>query len=278
MLYQHITVNNISFEGYSIAGVASSIKWSNTDMLFDIGIYDSRFLHTKHLFLSHTHGDHVTGIFQLIADRCLHSIKDTLFIYVPKEVKEEFKSLLLAYNKITQITPRYEVVGVSNGEEIDINSKYRVKFINVTHTVPSIGFIVYEKRKALKKEYKDLTGQEIASLSNKGIVVNEEKIINLVTYIGDSTYQTLYDHPEAGWSKVLFVEATYIDDFDRAKKGGHTELHHLVDPFSKFLNTDCHVVIKHTSNRYTKEFIKSKVEEILKNNVHNITLFMSQTK
>lgn len=279
MLYQSIeTPSKILFEGYCIAGVASSFKWTNTDMMFDLGMYDTKFLHTKHLFLSHLHGDHVTGIFQLIADRCLHSIKDTLNIYVPAQVQEEFSRTLLGYNAFTKITPRYKIIGVSNTEEYELNSKYNVRILDVCHTVPSVGYTILEKRKALKQEYKSLTGKEIASIAQQGITVNEEKLVNQVTYIGDSTTETLYNHPEVGESKVLFVEATYINDLERATKGGHTEIHQLVEPLDLMLSPECHLVIKHTSNRYTKDHIRFTAETVLKKHVNNMSLFMSQLK
>ena len=98
----------------------------------------------------------------------------------------------------------------------------------------------------------------------------------LITYIGDSTIETLYREQHVGESETLFMEITFLMDDEReiARQRGHTHL----DDLLQFLH-DCpdvlqneHIVLKHFSMRYDRRFIvqtlKSKLPSDFLERVH----------
>lgn len=266
MKYNDIEVNGLRFEGFCVAGVASTFKLKTYDLMFDMGVYDSKFLSINNIFLSHLHADHMSGLFQMVAIRDLMGNKTKLRIYCPEQNSDHLDELLTLFNKVSQCDKAFEVIPVKQNVEFEVKTSQTitVKTIDVVHGLPSVGYTILQSRSFPKEEYKDLSYRQILDVRKDGTITHEKKNVPLVTYIGDSTIQTLLNHPEVGQSKVLFIEVTYLEgNKERAQSRGHTDLHELTEVLEQVVSPDCHVVLKHFSAKYSCPTIIQKSKEAL---------------
>ena len=95
----------------------------------------------------------------------------------------------------------------------------------------------------------------------------EEHWLPRLTYIGDSTIETLYRERHVGQSRVLLLELTFLleDERDLARQRGHTHLDDLLaflEECPEVLANE-HIVLKHFSMRYTRKTILSVLKERL---------------
>ncbi len=79
------------------------------------------------------------------------------------------------------------LVGSGEGSEIEISRELVVETFPTRHTIPSLGFLVWERRKKLKPEYHHLSGEEIRDLRLSGVEVSAEIRIPKVAYLGDTS-------------------------------------------------------------------------------------------
>ena len=73
------------------------------------------------------------------------------------------------------------------GDEIELSRELVVTVSATRHTVPSLGFVVWDRRRKLKPEYQALSGDEIRDLRLSGKEVTEEIRRPRVAYLGDSS-------------------------------------------------------------------------------------------
>ncbi len=66
-------------------------------------------------------------------------------------------------------------VPIEPGDEIELSREHVVTVSATTHTVPSLGFVVWERRRKLKPEYQDSAGEQIRDLRLGGTEVTEER-------------------------------------------------------------------------------------------------------
>ena len=72
----------------------------------------------------------------------------------------------------------------SGGEEIELSRELIATVVETSHTVPSLGFVIWDRRKKLKPEYLDLPGEKIRDLRLNGVEITNEIRVPLVCYMG----------------------------------------------------------------------------------------------
>ena len=75
------------------------------------------------------------------------------------------------------------------GDEIELSRELVITVSATRHTVPSMGFVVWERRRKLKPEYQALEGPQIRDLRLSGVDVTHETRFR-VAYLGDSAGRT----------------------------------------------------------------------------------------
>lgn len=246
-------------------------------ILFDAGEGISAELGNKiygieKIFFTHAHVDHIAGLWGIINTRnnAMGSRDKKLEVYFPKGSTNiiEYINFINKMNKRL----RYEVefIELNLSDRIDINNKRFVKPFKTRHSPGEVsyGYQILEKRKRLKKEYRDLPQEKI-----KNLIVNEKEDIledfcaNILTISGDS----LPIPPEfAKNCDTLIHECTFFDESDR-KIRNHTSLREL-QRLIKETNPK-RLIIYHVSSRYnskinevksllTREFPKTEIEII----------------
>jgi ribonuclease Z len=126
-----------------------------------------------------------------------------------------------------------------------------VEAVATRHTVPSVGYIVWERRKKLKTEYQGLTGDQIRDVRLSGVEVSEERRFPLVAYTGDTAPEGLDANPAMYEAKILITEMSFVAPShrkDKIHKHGHMHLDDFVLRQTRFQNEL--VIAAHFSTRY----------------------------
>ena len=132
------------------------------------------------------------------------------------------------------------------------------------HTVPSLGFVVWDRRRKLKPEYQSLSGDEIRDLRLAGTEVTEEVRRPRVAYLGDSSPPGLDATPAMYEAEVLICELTFVAPDHRKEKihkFGHMHLDDLVDRRDRFKNEL--IIAAHLSTRYHPNAVRDMVARAL---------------
>ena len=70
------------------------------------------------------------------------------------------------------------------------------------HRIPSVGYVIWERRKKLKPEYRELTGEQIRDIRLAGTEVSQETRIPRVAYLGTAPPRVSTTIPKC--TKLIF--------------------------------------------------------------------------
>jgi len=253
----------LTLEGYSRAAVQTYWRIPELKLGFDLGGQPWAFMGTPNWFVSHTHLDHVAALPVYIARRRMMKMEPPT-IYLPESTLEGVQQMLRAFSRLDRGRLPCELVGLCPGQEIELSRELVVTTLETKHTVPSLGYIVWERRQKLKSQYTDLSSDQIRDLRLSGKNVTEEKRMPLVAYLGDSAPEGLDNCPEMYEAQMLILELTFIaPDHRREKirKMGHIHIDDLVERKDRFHNEV--VIASHFSTRYNARQIRVLVDRIL---------------
>jgi ribonuclease Z len=162
--------------------------------------------------------------------------------------------------------------GLRPGDEIELSRENVITTFATTHTIPSLGFVVWDRRFKLKEEYLGLPGDRIRDLRLSGEQVTREVRTPLVAYTGDTSPAGLDGYPPVFEAKVLITELSFIRPSHRREKihkFGHMHLDDLVERADRFHNEL--IICCHFSTRYhpqeVERIIDSKLPGILRERV-----------
>jgi len=258
-----LTHENLTIEGYSRAAVQSYWRIPELKIGFDLGAQPWSFMGTDTWFVSHTHLDHIAALPVYVARRRMMKMEPPV-IYLPEHAIEPVEQLLKAVSRLDRGRLPCKLVPTKPGDEIQVSRELLVTVSATTHTVPSLGYIVWERRKKLKAEYQGLAGEEIRDLRLAGNEVSEEIRRPLLAYLGDSSPAGLDNCPEMYEAEIFIGELTFVAPDHRKEnihKYGHFHLDDIVDRRDRFKNKL--VILGHFSTRYHDRQIRRFVEDRL---------------
>jgi ribonuclease Z len=172
-------------------------------------------------------------------------------IYLPEPAVEPVKRLLIAVSRLDRGRLPCHLVGVNSSSVIELSRELVVTPVRTFHRIPSLGYIVWERRRKLKTEFQGLPGEKIRDLRLSGTEVTEERRIPRVAYLGDSTSEGLDENPAMYEAEILIAELTFVAPGHRPqyiKKQGHIHLDDLVARQDRFQNQL--IIASHFSTRY----------------------------
>jgi ribonuclease Z len=150
------------------------------------------------------------------------------------------------------------------GEEIELSREHVVTVSATTHTVPSLGFVLWERRRKLKPEFVGLPGEKIRDLRLSGTDVTAEVRMPRVAYLGDSAPAGLDACPAMFEAEVLIMELTFVaakHRRDKIHKFGHMHLDDFMERRQRFRNEL--VIASHFSTRYHPNQVRDCVARAL---------------
>ena len=254
-----LTHKGMTIEGYSRGAVQNYWRIPELKLGFDMGGSPWSFMGTPTFFITHGHLDHMAALPVYVARRRMMKM-DPPTIYIPQKIKGNVEAMLQAWQKLDRGRMICNLIGVSPGEEYELSREHVLTTFKTKHTVPSVGYIVWDRRRKLKKEYQELKGEEIRDLRLSGIEVTDEIRHPLVCYTGDTAPPGLDDDPAIYLASVLITEMTFFRPDHRKEKihkFGHLHLDDILDRADQFQNEL--IIVSHFSTRYHENQIRAAV-------------------
>jgi ribonuclease Z len=255
--------DGLTVEGYSRAAVQTYWRIPELKLGFDLGAHPWHFMGTKTWMISHCHLDHIAALPLHVSRRRLMKMEPPR-IYLPKGSVDAVRSMLDSFVRLDRGKMPCDLIGVEPTDEIELTRELVMQVLATKHTVPSVGYVIFDRRKKLKPEYLDLTGEQIRHLRESGTEITFEKRIPLVAYTGDTSPRGLDDNPLFYQAKILITELTFIDPEHRKElihKHGHMHLDDFVQREDQFENEL--IVAGHCSTRYSRRHAQKIVEKAL---------------
>jgi ribonuclease Z len=138
--------------------------------------------------------------------------------------------------------------------EFELSREHVATTFPTAHTVPSLGYIIWERRRKLKPEFQGLTGDQIRDLRFSGVEVSGEVRVPLVCYTGDTAPAGLDACESVYDAKILITELTFFRPEHRKEKihkFGHMHLDDILARAGKFRNEL--IILGHFSTRYHED-------------------------
>jgi ribonuclease Z len=258
--YAAHTHGGLTIEGYSRAAVQSYWRIPELKVGFDLGALPWDFTGTPTWFVSHAHLDHITALPVYIARRRMMKMEPPR-VYVPAEAVEDVRRFLLVMQRLDRGRQACELFGVQPNDEIILSRELVATAFATTHTIPSLGYIIWERRNKLKEEYHGLPGDRIRDLRLAGTAVTVEQRTPIVAYTGDTSPAGLDACPAAFQAKVLITELSFIRANHRREKihkFGHMHLDDFLERAERFKNEL--IVCSHFSTRYHPNEVRKAYE------------------
>jgi ribonuclease Z len=250
---------DLTIEGYSRAAVQTYWRIPELKLGFDLGGQPWSFMATETWFVTHGHLDHIAALPVYVARRRMMKMPPPT-IYMPAETIEPMEKILRLFTRLDRGRMPCELKPIAPGDEVELSREHVVTASATRHTVPSMSFIVWDRRRKLKPEYHGLSGEQIRDLRQAGTDVTAELRSPLVTYLGDSAPPGLDDNPAMYQAKILICELTFVAPNHRKEKihkFGHMHLDDLVERQDRFQNEI--IIASHVSTRYHAGAVKAAV-------------------
>jgi ribonuclease Z len=254
---------NLTIEGYSRAAVQTYWRFPELKIGFDLGAQPWSFMGTPTWFVSHGHLDHIAALPVYVARRRMMKMEPPT-IYLPQTAIDPVQSILQQFTRLDRGKLPCKLLPIFVGDEVELSREHVVTAYATEHSVPSLGFIVWERKRKLKPEYKSLSENEIRDLRTSGKEVSNELRLPLLAYLGDSAPEGLDACPIMYEADVLITEMTFISPHhqrDKIHKFGHLHLDDIVERRERFKNKL--VIASHFSTRYHGNTIRKLVEKKL---------------
>lgn len=270
--YKSLTYRNLTIEGYSRAAVQSYWRIPELKIGFDLGGSPWAFMGLQTIMVTHAHLDHLAALPVFVARRRMMKMEPPT-IYLPADVVDNVQKMLRAWQRLDRGRMVCNLIGVEPGDEFELSREHVVTVFETRHTVPSVGYVVWDRRRKLKPEYQALRGDEIRDLRLNGTDVTHEIRVPLVCYVGDSAPAGLDQYPPVYDAEVLITELTFFRPEhrkDKIHKFGHTHLDDILERADRFRNKL--IIFGHFSTRYFEPQIERAVlrrlPEELQDRVH----------
>ncbi len=250
----------LTIEGYSRAAVQSYWRVPELKIGFDLGGQPWDFMGTPTWLVTHSHLDHISSLPVYVARRRMMKMEPPV-IYLPEEAVEDVRRLLLIMQRLDRGRMVCELHGVRGGQEINLGRDHVITVFPTTHTIPSVGYVVWERRNKLKDEYQGLPGDRIRDLRLAGTAVTREVRTPILAYTGDTSPAGIDNYPPVFEAKVLITEMSFIRANHRREKihkFGHMHLDDFLEREARFKNEL--IIAAHFSTRYHPDEVRRYVD------------------
>ncbi|MBI2804561.1 MAG: metal-dependent hydrolase [Planctomycetes bacterium] len=250
----------LTIEGYSRAAVQSYWRIPELKVGFDLGAQPWDFMGTGTWLLTHMHLDHMAALPIYVARRRMMKMEPPT-IYLPEYAIDDVRRILNLMQRLDRGRQACNLVGVKPGQEIDLSRELVISVFETTHTIPSVGYLIWDRRNKLKEEYHGLPGDQIRDLRLSGTQVTREIRTPILAYTGDTSPGGLDGFPPVYEAKVLITEMSFIRAKHRREKihkFGHMHLDDFIERADRFKNEL--IVCGHFSTRYQGNEIRRIVD------------------
>lgn len=242
-------------QGVSVAGEQAVVHVPELDLVFDIGLCPRPTLASPTVALTHTHMDHVAGLPYWFSQRFFQKIGTGTCVCHPK-VAEPLKMMMQSWVDLELQRTPHQIIALEPDAEIQVKNNLFLRGIATSHTSPSLGYVLIERRSKLKDEFLGLPQDRLREIKMRGTEITRTVDIPLVAYTGDTEVGPFLYRDEFVEAKVVITECTFFepDHRSRAKVGKHIHVHELSGLLQAW-KAD-HVVVVHVSRRTSLGFAR----------------------
>lgn len=243
----------LHLKGLSLSGIRTAISLPEFSLSFDVAQGYPFLLNLKQFFLSHGHLDHSAGVPYIISQKAMNRHEAPLF-YMPSSMVDPLDRIMKTWQEIEKHEYKYQFIPIRADLEIPVKGNHFVKAFPTTHRIESFGYTLFENHKKLAPHYQGLSREELLKIKKAGFELNDVTPIPLVSFTGDTQIEFLDSRPWVKKSKILMMEATYLDSqktIEHARNWGHTHLHEILPRLDDIESEK--IILIHTSSRYSWE-------------------------
>lgn len=235
-------------QGLSIAGEESVVQVPELDVCFDIGRCPRAALSSNYVALTHGHMDHSAGIAYYFSQRVFQGM-GTGKVVVHPALEQPIHNLMRAWVDIEAQRTPYQVIALAPDGEIEVKNNILLRAFATNHRVPSLGFVLIERRSKLRSELAGLSQAQLVELKKKGESITQTLEIPLVCYTGDTAWGPHFERPDVLNAKILITECTFTEPGhrDRAAVGMHLHLGDVIEVLKRSKAEA--VILTHLSRR-----------------------------
>lgn len=258
-------VEGILVRARSLGGIGTTLSFPEMDLSVDLGVCTPAALRTEAVALTHTHADHLSGLPMYLGVRRLLGMTSPRLI-APDPMVGPLRELVATLGVLQGCPFEVRVDGARLGEDLPLGGPLFLHPFAVGHPVPSLGYVVVRRVRKLREEFVGLPSAEIVHLRRERDqemfrVVDEP----LVAVTGDSLADGMdLDDPLVRTARVLFLEATFLDDrrdLAHVHAGGHSRLDEVLPRLGRL---ECGtIVLYHFSQIYKTDEVVGAVRERL---------------
>lgn len=203
----------LEVNGFSAASRVTWYAFPSLDLVVDIGWCIEPMRQLSRLFLSHLHQDHSLALSTWVAwrQRATPFVMPT--VYTHHACVEEARALIDSFARASRWTLQYEVLGLKEGDRVDLGKGYSLEVFETPHHIPTLGFLLYQKENKLKPAFRGLPSEEIQRLIREKVEIREVSEAKLLCYTADTTPELFDRRPDLLQVKILLVECSYLDGY-----------------------------------------------------------------
>jgi ribonuclease Z len=257
--------------GFSMAGEETVVQVPELNVTFDVGRAPQFCLSSDYLCIGHGHMDHLAGLAYYLSQKNFQGMKPGT-VLLPEDLVPHVEKLLAAWRQIERQHTPYQIVPMVGGRLHELRRDFGIRAIDTHHVSGSIGYSLISIREKLKPEYFGRPADELAQLKAAGEQIQYRLEVPLVTYLGDTGFGPVFQHPDVINAETLLVECTFFesDHIQRAKAGKHLHVEQLVRILPR-LNCK-NIILLHVSRRTgikrAKHILRKLAHEETLANVH----------
>ena len=217
-------------QGISIAGEQSFVQVPELDVCFDIGTAPRTALTSNYVALTHGHMDHAAGIAYYFSQRQFQGM-GTGNIFCPPEVKPAIQNIMEAWSGLEGQRTPFNVIPLGHEQEFQIKNGIDLRAFTTQHTVPSVGYVVVEKRSKLLPELQGMEQEQIMAIKASGRPITHVLQIPLVCYTGDTYWGSHFQRDDVLKARILITECPFLEPSPRkrAAVGKHLHVDNILD-------------------------------------------------
>lgn len=281
----------LTLTGYSRAAYRTGFYIPELDIMLDAG--PQNFNAPSHIFITHTHGDHIGELpFTMILDDAHQEMGHVFNLYGPLKSQKfvvDYINALFNVNAMRYVNPasskRSSAGGASSGYSFNLayrelgaddqvsivckNNQIVVDVIECDHSVPTVSYLFSTVKKKLREEFRGLSGREIVELKKQNIEITRMVKYNLFGFICDTSIQTIKRYEEQ-WKDYpyMIVECTFLypDEEEQARKTKHIHWNDLKDYVIQYQNITwilIHFSLRYKDHEIRQFFNNTRLENII---------------
>ena len=255
-------IGGVRLVGHSLAGEETVVAVPELNVCFDVGRAPPEALPIDTLCLSHGHMDHAAGIAYYFSQRAfVGNSAGTVLLH--HELVSPLKRILGGWAEMEGHPSPANIIGMGSGDEHTIRRGMTIRAFELNHGRGALGFVLIESRHKLKPELANHIGPQLVELKKKGVQIEYEIRIPLISYLGDTAVGRWLEIDEVARSHLILLECTFFqqDHVHRARQGKHLHVVDLPEVMEKLKNR--HVVLTHVTRRTSLAEAKRAVRATL---------------